>query len=234
MTDLFRTRTVRWVAVLLAVLVLTGGAYNQGGRADSGSPGGAVQVSAVGGPLGDQARRDEGDPLAMGAVDAPVTLVMFSDYRCPFCARYARVTQPELIERYVESGELRIEWRDFPIFGDASLLGARAGRAAAAQDKFWEFIDAVYAAAPANGHHDLTVEKLRDFAVQVDMPDLERFERGMTSDIHDEEIAGDMMQGRILGVTGTPAFIIDGHPLVGAQPNEVFVQIIEQSLAPAN
>ena len=76
MTDLTRSRTVRWVAVLLAVLVLTGGAYYLGSRAGGGSSGGAVQVSAEGGPLGDQARREADDPFAIGDVDAPVALVM--------------------------------------------------------------------------------------------------------------------------------------------------------------
>src|SRR5699024_7130071 len=107
------------------------------------------------GPLGEQARREADDPFAIGPVDAPVVMVVFSDYRCPFCARYSRVTEAELVEKYVSEGQLRIEWRDFPVFGDASMLAARAGRAAAEQDRFWEFNNAVYEAAPESGHHEL-------------------------------------------------------------------------------
>src|SRR5699024_10549139 len=68
----------------------------------------------------DMSRRDEADPLAMGAVDAPVVMVEYADFRCPFCGVFARDVQPELISRYVDEGILRIEWRDLPIFGDQS------------------------------------------------------------------------------------------------------------------
>lgn len=236
MTNLARSRTARWIAAVLAIAVLTGAAYYLGVRA---GPQASTEASSTGpvaamGPLGDPSRGEADDPFAVGAIDAPVTMVMFSDYRCPFCARYSRVTEPELVERYVDSGELRIEWRDFPVFGDASMLAARAGRAAAAQGEFWAFNRAIYEAAPQNGHHDLTTQKLRDFAIQVGVPDLDRFEREMTSDTHEEAIARDAMQARSLGITGTPSFVIAGHPLVGAQPTEVFVQVIDQALRDAD
>lgn len=236
MKSLTSSRTVRFVGAALAVLVLTGAAYYLGreNAPQSSESMPVAQNTTAMGPLGEQARREAGDPFAIGDVDAPVAMVVFSDFRCPFCARYSVMTEPELVERYVESGQLRIEWRDFPVFGDASVLAARAGRAAAAQGKFWEFNRAVYEAAPANAHHDLTPGKLRDFAVQVGIPDLERFEREMASDMHDEAIAGDVMQARTLGITGTPSFVIGGHPLVGAQPTEYFVQVIDRVLQAAS
>lgn len=207
--------------------------FGERAGAASAAPVAPTLTAAAGGPLGEQSRRQAGDPFALGAVDAPLTLIIFSDYRCPFCARHSRVTEPVLIEKYVETGELRIEWRDFPVFGDASVLAARAGRAAAAQGKFWEFNHAVYAAAPESGHHDLTAQKLRDFATLVGVPDVERFEREMNTDSFDEAIARDVMQARSLGINGTPSFVIGGHPLVGAQPTELFVQVIDQLLSEA-
>lgn len=188
-------------------------------------------VRATSGPLGEQARRDADDPFALGPVDAPVVLVVFSDYRCPFCARHSTVTEPELVDRFVESGQVRLEWRDFPIFGEASLLAARAGRAAAEQGLFWEFNRAVFAGAPESGHHDLTPERLLMFARQVGVPDLARFEEDMNSGRFDPAIAADAMQGQALNMTGTPSFVIDGHPLVGAQPTSVFANVIQQALA---
>lgn len=232
MTKLASSRTVRWVAAVLGIVALAGAAYFVGvsAGAESSRPPAAAHTAAGAGPLGEQARREAGDPLALGAVDAPVVMVVFSDYRCPFCARHSRVTEPELVERYVGAGELRIEWRDFPVFGDASLLAARAGRAAAAQGRFWEFNRAVYAAAPENGHHELTPRRLRDLAVRAGVPDLERFEREMSGDIYDQAIAKDVAQARALGITGTPSFVIGGHPLVGAQPTELFAQLIDRAL----
>ena len=72
------------------------------------------------------ARRDFDDPMAVGRVDAPVVMVEYSDFQCPYCGRFARETKPELLRQYVERGVLRIEWRNFPIFGEESERAARA------------------------------------------------------------------------------------------------------------
>lgn len=214
------------------VLVVLSFLVGQWTAQSPGLPSEAMAPAAGGGPAGfgpmiGQARVQEGDPLAVGPVDAPVVMVLFSDYRCPFCARFSNVTEPVLVERFVEAGLLRIEWRDLPLYGEASLLAARAARAAAEQGMFWEFTRAVYAAAPENGHHELTEARLRDLAVQVDLPDLEAFMAGMVSSRFDEAIQADLQQAQRLGISGTPSFVINGHPVVGAQPTEVFVEFIE-------
>ena len=79
------------------------------------------------------ARRDADDYTAIGDVDAPLVMIEYSDYRCPYCALYATETQPELIKKYVDTGKLRIEWRDTPIFGEQSLDAAVAAPAAGEQ-----------------------------------------------------------------------------------------------------
>lgn len=106
------------------------------------------------------ARRMKDDPMALGRADAPVVLVEYSDFQCPFCGRFARTTAPVLIRKYVEKGTLRIEWRDFPYLGPESRVGARAGRAAAEQGRFWELHDAMYAdqqPRTAGGSRSLTL-----------------------------------------------------------------------------
>lgn len=222
------------IAVQAAIaLVLGAGIFLSGyllGRS------GAQQVQAAAprvtsGPLGEQSRRAANDPLALGSTDAPIVMVVFSDYRCPFCGRYSRVSEPELVERFVNTGQMRIEWRDLPLFGDASVLAARAGRAAAEQGLFWEFNQTVFANAPEAGHHDLTPERLLSFARQVGVPDIARFEADMLSDKYDAAIASDAMQAQALNLSGTPSFIIDGHPVVGAQPTQMFTTVIHQALA---
>lgn len=237
------SRSIPWLPLLVTGVLLAGAGFWAGRltapadtavQAQEPAAPAAAEVPAAlpgVGPLGEQARRDAADPFAIGPVDAPVVMVVFSDYRCPFCARYSRVTEAELVEKYVSEGQLRIEWRDFPVFGDASMLAARAGRAAAAQGRFWEFNDAVYLAAPENGHHELDAAKLLGFAEQVGVEDLERFEREMLSDEFDTAIMVDTLQARSLGVTGTPSFIISGNPVVGAQPTAVFTGIIDRALA---
>lgn len=228
MTVRTKNTWLRWAAGLVLVLGLMASSFLAGrASVQSSAPAPAVNV----GPLGEQARRAQDDVFALGPVDAPVVLVTFSDYRCPFCARHSRVTESELVQRYVESGQLRIEWRDMPIFGDASLLAARAGRAAAAQDRFWEFNRAVFAAAPESGHHELTEEKLMNFAEQVGVADLERFRADLLSDSFDAAIEADFRQAVSLGMTGTPSFVLNGHLVVGAQPAVLFSQMIDEALA---
>ncbi|QBJ97386.1 disulfide bond formation protein [Rhodococcus sp. ABRD24] len=181
------------------------------------------------GPVGDVARRVDGDPLARGSVDAPVVLVEYSDYRCPFCAKFSRDTEPELVDKYVDAGVLRIEWRDLPIFGEESMVAARAGRAAAAQGKFWEFNSALYAASPDRGHPNLDAAALRGFAEKAGVPDLARFERDAADAAVDADIAGDVLEANMIGVSSTPSFVIDGYPILGAQPLAVFEQLIEKT-----
>ena len=183
------------------------------------------------GPMGDLARRIDNDPLAIGAVDAPLVLVEYSDFRCPFCAKFSRDSKPELIKRYVEEGTLRLEWRDMPIFGEQSLLAARAGRAAAEQDMFWEFTSAVYDDAPATGHADLNPGKLRSIAEQVGVPDLEQFDRDAASERFDQAIWSDAATGQAMGVTSTPSFSVNGHPIIGAQPTPMFTELIDDLLS---
>ncbi len=179
----------------------------------------------------DLARRVDGDPLAMGDVDAPVVLVEYADYRCPFCGVFARDTQPELVSRYVEAGILRIEWRDLPMFGDQSVDAALAVRAAGRQDRFWEFHEAIYANAPSRGRPDLPRERLLDLADEAGVPDVEQLEADMTdSELH-AELQKDIDEANALGASSTPVFLVNDRPIVGAQPLEVFVEAIEAAHA---
>ncbi|WP_277682281.1 DsbA family protein [Saccharomonospora azurea] len=184
-------------------------------------------------PLDDLPRREPGDPMALGAADAPVTMVMYEDYRCPFCAKFSRDIAPPLIDRYVDTGVLRMEWRDLPIFGEQSLLAAKAGRAAAEQGRFWEFTEAVYAAAPDRGHPDLTAEALRDFAREAGVEDLDRFTEDMNSTRYDDAIRADMEEGTGVGVSSTPTFVVNGQPVLGAQPLDTFTSVIDAADAAA-
>lgn len=176
-------------------------------------------------------RRDPNDPYALGRVDAPVVLVEFSDWRCPFCGLWARTTKPEL-QKYLDDGTLRIEYRDMPIFGEQSELAARAGRAAGMQDRFWPFYDAVFAAAPERGHADLSAEKLVAFADQAGVPDLKKFETDMRSEAAADLIRRDLADARTLGAPGSvPLFLIGTEAVSGAQPTESFVAAIERQAA---
>ena len=171
-------------------------------------------------------RGTEGDPLAVGKVDAPVVMVEWSDFRCPFCSVWSRDTLPQL-KPYIDSGSLRIEHRDLVLFGEQSQLTAQAGRAAGNQGKFWEFDAAVHAAAPTSGHPDITKADLIAFAQKTGVPDIAKFTTDMTSAESVQAVNKDTAEARSIGLSGTPFFVINTTPMSGAQPLATFVQTIE-------
>src|SRR5699024_8207322 len=166
------------------------------------------------------------DPMARGDVDAPVVLIDYSDFQCPFCGKFARDIAPEIVDKYVDEGILRIEWRDFPYLGDDSWKGARAGRAAAAQDKFWPFHDALYADQPKTNSGQMTDDFLAGIAKEAGL-DVDKFMSDMKSDKFNDEIEADFEEGQSFGVSAAPTFFINGTPIVGAQPMTAFTDVIE-------
>ncbi len=180
------------------------------------------------GALASLARRRAGDPTALGKVDAPVVMVAYSDFQCPFCGRFARETEPVLRKKYVDTGVLRIEWRDFPYLGPESKRAARAARAAAEQDKFWAYHDALYASQPPPNSGRLTAGYLRSLAERTGL-DVKQFNKDMNGPLAAKLVQHDFNEGLSAGVTGTPSFLINGRPVIGAMPLANFEQAIEQA-----
>lgn len=200
--------------------------------ADPGAAGSAAEQGESGGEL-DFVRRDPDDPMAIGDVDAPVVLTEWVDLRCPFCAVVSRDTLPTLIEEYVDTGQVRIEFYDVAFFGEESEDAAVAGRAAAEQDMFMEYMTAVFEAAPDGGHPDMPRETLIAFAEQIGIPDMEQF----TADLDDPELRAAVREStqysQQLGVTAVPFFVAGESALSGAQPTASFQQFLDQALAEA-
>ena len=166
--------------------------------------------------------------MAMGETDAPVVMVSYSEFQCPFCGKFARDTEPGLIEKYVKNGTLRIEWRDFPYLGKESMTAALAGRAAALQGKFWAFHDTMYAKEQPVNSGKLTEDYLASVARKAGL-DGERLIKDMARPELADAIGKDFTEGQSIGVTGTPAFIVNGQPIIGAQPAQAFERVIENA-----
>ncbi|WP_326814652.1 DsbA family protein [Streptomyces sp. NBC_01763] len=171
------------------------------------------------------ARRDPGDKLAQGRADAPVVLIEYADFKCGYCGKFARDTESALVKKYVANGTLRIEWRNFPIFGAESEAAARAAWAAGQQGRFWQF----HAAAYAEGVKEKGFGKarLQALAQQAGVADLDRFARDADSSAASAAVSKDQEQGYGIGATSTPSFLINGRPIAGAQSTEVFTQAID-------
>ena len=243
--DTGKSRTTAWLApaIIIAAAIVLIGAILVINR-DSGS-GPDAGDSAAGAQVGPEAlsqepaqpdltvveTRDEADPLAVGPVDAPVGLVIFSDYQCPYCAKWSTETLPIMME-HAESGDLRIEWRDLTLFGPASERASRAAYTAALQgeDAFLDYHHALFANGENRSEEQLSDESLTALAEEVGL-DTEAFTADFTSPETEQAVADNAQLGLDLGAYSTPAFLLGGQPIMGAQPAEVFVNTLESALA---
>ncbi|MFB7733298.1 DsbA family protein [Streptomyces sp. NPDC056112] len=199
-------------------------------------PAAAVSSSVAGATPDEQersllalARRDQKDPLALGRADAPVVLIAYEDFQCPFCGKFARETKPELVRSYVDRGLLRIEWRNFPVFGAESERVARASWAAGRQGRFWQFHDVVYARERPRNKGAFSSSRLREMAREAGVADLDRFEADLRSQAAEVSVSRDQEEGYALGVSSTPAFLVNSTPILGAQPLSAFTAAVEKA-----
>ena len=173
--------------------------------------------------------RDPNDPRAKGDVNAPVVMVIYSDFACPFCTKFAQEVEPRL-DDLIENGTLRIEWRDLAQVTQTSPLAAQAGIAAGKQGKFWEFHDAVYGAADPQGHPEYTEDSLVDFAEKAGVPDLERFRADMTDAATVKAVTDANQHAYSLGIKGTPFSIVNDAYIGGYRSADyVRATVLEQA-----
>ena len=167
------------------------------------------------------------DPARVrGDANAPVTIIEFSDFQCPFC-RTAQATLNNILAKY--KGRVKLAFMDFPMreIHAQALSSAEAARCAGDQGKFWEFHDALFA--------DQSKLKEADLAARARALNLDEksFQSCLASGKYKPEIEADLKEGAQAGVAGTPAFFINGLFLSGAQPQPEFEKVIDSQLAVA-
>ncbi|MEN8145614.1 MAG: thioredoxin domain-containing protein, partial [Gemmatimonadota bacterium] len=163
----------------------------------------------------------EGRPV-LGLADAPVTIVEYTDYGCPWCAKYAEETYPRLLAEH--GGKIRYSVRNFPVgqLHPQAPKAAEAAECAADQERFWEYHDVLF-----ENRTTLDVPSLKEYAAQLGL-DRPRFEACLDSGEKADLVQADFQEGIANGVRGTPTFFVNGRSLVGAQPLEVFERIINR------
>lgn len=165
------------------------------------------------------------DDTIKGDKNAPVTIIEFSDFECPFCTRFYKNTLPQLEEEYIKTGKVKFVYRDFPLsFHANAQKAAEAAECAAEQNKFWEMHDKLFEEGVKGG-----VDSFKQFASELGL-DTAEFNDCLDSDKMTSEVKKDFADGQKAGVSGTPAFFINGISLSGAQPFESFKQVIEAEL----
>jgi protein-disulfide isomerase len=159
----------------------------------------------------------------IGAKNAPVTIVAFSDFQCPFCGRVVP-TLKELEKQY--EGKIKVAFKNQPLpFHQNARIAANAGLAAHEQGKFWEMHDKMFANQQA-----LDRASLERYAQEVGL-DMGKFKAALDSNKFDAQITKDSNEGQAIGANGTPTFFINGRQLVGAQPIEQFKAMIDDELS---
>jgi len=164
-----------------------------------------------------------------GADDAAVTLIEFSDFRCGYCGRWAEETLPQIKEQYIDTGKIRFAYKHLAVLGPDSVRAAEASECAAEQDTFWDFHNEIFLDQVQN-HTQLDVENLVSLADGVGL-DTDAFRECLESGRYNNQVNQETMIVRNLGVNGTPGFVINGVYIPGAQPFEVFQQVIDEELA---
>ena len=161
--------------------------------------------------------------FAQGPKDAPVTIVEFSDFQCPYCSRVVG-TLKEVLRLYPK--QVRLAFRDFPIpsLHPKAPKAAEAARCAGERGKFWEYHDLLF-----ESQAQATTADFKRFAEQLKL-DANSFATCLDSGKHAAAVAADVQEGTRLGITGTPTFFINGRLIVGDLPLETFQKFIDREL----
>jgi protein-disulfide isomerase len=168
---------------------------------------------------------------SMGAENAPVTIIEYSDFNCGFCKKFHAETFSRIVDDYVKTGQVKVSYKHYPFLAQSSVWKAEAAECAAEQGKFWDFHNALFD-SKVSGQGDETAVKQALSALASELQlDANAFTACMSAGQATALVQSDAAEGQQMRVQGTPSFLINGKLLVGAQPYEAFKQAIDAALA---
>ncbi len=179
----------------------------------------------------------DNDPVR-GNPDAPITIIEFSDFQCPFCARFHVQTLPSILEEYIDTGKVNLVYRDFPIqsIHPNALPAAVAAECANEQGKYWQYHDTLFERQNSWSKLDTgsVISTFSQYAADVGL-EQQQFDSCLGSGKYLQEVQHDLNDGRTYDITGTPGFFIGNEnigfvKIDGAQPFESFKKVIDSQL----
>lgn len=170
-----------------------------------------------------------GDIPVLGDASAPVLIVEWADFQCPFCGRLHSEVFSPVREQYIQEGKVRWAYRDFAFLGQESVDAAMAARCANEQGKFWAYHDHLFENQAGENQNTFSRDKLKRFARELGL-DTAQFNTCLDSDKYEDAVAADTNAGRDAGVNGTPTTFVNGRMLSGAQPLANFTRVIDEEL----
>jgi protein-disulfide isomerase len=212
------------LGILLVISLFTGGFGLKGDKQDTPP---TIPTGAVAGLPSTPVDVSVDDDPVKGEKNAPVTIIEFSDFQCPFCGRFFLEALPQIEEKYIKTGKARLVYRDFPLSSlhPMAQKAAEASECADEQGKFWEMHDKIF-----QNQGTLSLSNLKQWATDLKL-DTKRFNTCLDSSKYASEVQKDFNDGQAAGVSGTPSFFINGQLLVGAQPFSSFQAAIESELS---
>lgn len=225
------------ISVLIGALVIAGSIYVSNGGTIAGfakKSGSATGANPGSAPLvaGSVVQVSSDDDPFLGQTNAPVTIIEFSDFQCPYCRALWRDALPQIKSKYIDTGKVKFVYRDFPLdIHPMAQATAEAGACANEQGKFWQFHDKVFEEQDKQGQGTIRYGEadLKTWAKEVGLNAV-KFNGCLDSGKYKQEVEKDLQDGIAAGVTGTPGSFINGRQLKGALPFKSFEQIIEEAL----
>ncbi|MBI3572069.1 thioredoxin domain-containing protein [Candidatus Kaiserbacteria bacterium] len=215
------------VAVILAGLFIGGAVIWNGSHPSTGSTGSqtgkpSVNVKDV---------TTDGEPF-IGSASAPVTIVEWSDYQCPFCKNFEVDTLPQIIQNYVSAGKVRVVFKDFAFLGQDSITGAAYGRAVwkLYPDQYFAWRTAMFSAQDAEGDQGFgnaaLIDKLDATIKGIDASKVAADVKANVS-AYQAAMNADRSEGQKFGISATPSFVIGTRVIAGAYPYATFDAAIQ-------
>ncbi|MBP9718580.1 DsbA family protein [Candidatus Gracilibacteria bacterium] len=174
----------------------------------------------------DMAKLSDDDP-SWGEANAPITMVEFSDFQCPYCSKYYDLVMPQITENYINTGKVRLIFRDFPLteLHPQAVTASHVADCALAQDKFQAMHDMLFAKQKEWSGNEKGMEVFQSFAKKLGM-NVKDYDKCMEDQVYLDEIKNDLVFGVSAGVNSTPSFFINGKLVEGALPYENFFKLI--------
>lgn len=223
------------VSILISAVLLSGSIFyfawsgvSPDPRGNVDSPDAAPTAPAETGDPGPIGGRD----VILGDPSAPVTIIEYGDFQCPFCARFFEQTEPVLIENYVKTGKAKLVYRDFAFLGPESTAAAEAAECAKDQGKFWAYHDALYEVEILDGtEHNGNLN--RDLFIRL-AKNLDLDESSFVACVDEQKYAAAVTEStqnaQLAGVNSTPTIFVNDRKIIGAQPYATFAAIIDSLL----
>ena len=217
------------LAVLLVISIFTGGfgMKSSGTTGNTGSNNNAgAQPNIPTGVANVNAEDYVDDDPSLGKANAPVTIVEFSDFQCPYCSKFRDQTFDQIKQQYIDTGKVRFVYRDFPLrsIHPMAQKAAEASECADEQGKFWEMHDKLFA-----GQASFSVDSFKQWAKDLSL-DTTQFNNCLDSGKYKSETDKDLADAQKVGGQGTPYFLVGNTQLSGAYPFDSFKQAIDAQL----